>query len=108
LNRQFNDTDCENRYDEDSGKTVPQKEEGDYMIPVINKVRTGKLINLYMNMRGLTVKDVADRLSLGCVQSVYHWLSGRSLPSLDNLYALSRILKVPIDAPVSTSLQPWL
>jgi transcriptional regulator with XRE-family HTH domain len=67
------------------------------MIPVINKVKTGKMIQLYMKMRGLSVQDVADSLSLGCVQSVYHWLSGQSLPSLDNLYALSRMLDVPMD-----------
>ena len=27
----------------------------------------------------------------------YHWLDGQSLPSLDNLYALSKILGVPMD-----------
>ena len=27
----------------------------------------------------------------------YHWLDGQSLPSLDNLYALSKMLGVPMD-----------
>ena len=50
-----------------------------------------------MRLRGITVQDVKVHLSLGCVQSVYHWLDGQSLPTLDNLYALSDLLQVPMD-----------
>lgn len=64
----------------------------------IDAVRTGKQIRKYMNLRGVSVEDVKEYLSLGCVQSVYHWLHGKSLPSLDNLYVLSRYLRVPMDA----------
>ena len=63
----------------------------------IDKVKTGQQIRLLMEKHGLTVKDVKNALSLGCVQSVYHWLNGQSLPTLDNLYALSNLLKVPMD-----------
>ena len=45
----------------------------------------------------MSVKDVQDALFLGCAQSVYHWLDGRSMPTLDNLYALSELLQVPMD-----------
>ncbi len=34
---------------------------------------------------------------MGCVQSVYHWFDGKSMPTLDNLYALSELLQVPMD-----------
>lgn len=67
------------------------------MIPTINKKRTGKNIKAFMEMRGLSVQDVRESLSLGSVQTVYHWLEGKSLPSLDNLYALSELLRVPMD-----------
>ena len=30
-------------------------------------------------------------------RQVYHWLNGRSLPSIDNVYALSELFRVPID-----------
>ena len=50
-----------------------------------------------MNRKGITVKDVQEYLGLGSVQSVYHWLSGRSVPSVDNLYALSELFRVPMD-----------
>lgn len=50
-----------------------------------------------MDKRGLAVKDVQHYLGLGSVQSVYHWLNGVSLPSVDHLYALSQLLQVPVD-----------
>ena len=56
--------------------------------PTIDKVKTGKQIRHLMDSLGLTVMDV---------QAVYHWLNGRSLPSIDNVYALSELFRVPID-----------
>ncbi len=50
-----------------------------------------------MDERGLTVKDVQQYLHLGSVQSVYHWLNGLSMPTVDNLYALSYLFQVPVD-----------
>lgn len=67
------------------------------MVPFIDKQKTGRQIRTWMEMRGLSVQDVRAFLGLGCVQSVYHWLDGKSLPSLDNLYALSELLRVPMD-----------
>lgn len=67
------------------------------MTIAIDKVRTGQQIRLLMEKRGVTVRDVKNALSLACVQSVYHWLDGQSMPTLDNLYALSDLLKVPMD-----------
>ena len=67
------------------------------MIPIIDKIKTGRQIRRLMEIRGITVKDVQTALSLGCVQSVYHWRDGQSMPTLDNLYALSELLKVPMD-----------
>lgn len=51
-----------------------------------------------MDERGLTVKDVQQYLGLGSVQSVYHWLNGISMPTIDNLYALSELFRLPVDA----------
>lgn len=50
-----------------------------------------------MDKRDLAVKDVQHYLGLGSVQSVYHWLNGVSLPSVDHLYALSQLFQVPVD-----------
>ena len=67
------------------------------MTPIIDREKTGKQIRRIMELRGLSVHDVQRFLSLGCVQSVYHWFDGKSMPTIDNLYALSELLQVPMD-----------
>ena len=68
------------------------------MYPLIDKEATGKQIKRIMDYRGITVKQVQEALGLSCVQEIYHWLNGISLPSLDNLYALSELLQVSMDS----------
>ena len=68
------------------------------MFPTIDKRATGINLRRLMDERGITVKDVQKFLGLGCVQSVYRWLDGVSMPTIDHLYALSELLQVSIDA----------
>lgn len=68
------------------------------MFPLINKRETGVNLRRIMDKRGISVKDVQKYLGLSSVQSVYHWLNGITMPTIDNLYALSELLQVPIDA----------
>lgn len=65
--------------------------------PRLDRRRTGGQIRTYMQLRGLSVEDVRKHLMLESPQSVYHWLEGKSLPSVDNLYALGLLLQVPVD-----------
>ena len=67
------------------------------MYPVIDKRETGVNLRRLMDKRNISVKDVQKYLGLNCIQSIYHWLNGISMPSVDNLYALSELLKVPMD-----------
>ena len=67
------------------------------MFPVIDKKKTGVNLRRLMDKRDLSVKEVQEYLKLGSVQSVYHWLNGISLPTVDNLYALSQLLQVSVD-----------
>lgn len=67
------------------------------MVPIINKKETGINLRRIMDKHNITVKQVKQYLGLESVQSVYHWLNGISMPSIDNLYALSELLMVPID-----------
>lgn len=67
------------------------------MLPTIDKRATGVNLRRIMDERGLTVKDIQQYLGLGSVQSIYHWLNGISMPTLDNLYALSGLFRVPVD-----------
>lgn len=67
------------------------------MFPIIDKRKTGIHLRRLMEERDLTVRDVQQYLELGSVQSVYHWLNGISMPTVDNLYALSELFQLPMD-----------
>lgn len=66
--------------------------------PVIDIARTGQNIKQIMKKRGMTVKDIQEFLELNTPQSIYHWFDGRNLPTTDNLYALSELFHLPVDA----------
>ena len=76
------------------------------MIPLIDKRATGIQLRRLMDTRGITVKDVQQYLELGSVQSIYHWLNGISMPTIDNLYALSELFQVTIDEIVRGNRKP--
>ena len=65
--------------------------------PVIDRLKTGHTLKRIMQQYGMTARDVQEYLNLACVQSVYRWMTGISIPTIDNLYALSQLLQVPID-----------
>lgn len=66
--------------------------------PVIDVARTGQNIKRIMELNGMSVKDIQKFLELSTPQSIYHWFDGRNLPTVDNLYALSELFDVPVDA----------
>ena len=78
------------------------------MFPTIDKRATGINLRKLMDERDVTAKDVQQYLGLGCVQSVYRWLDGISMPTVDNLYALSELFRIPIDAIVCGNRKPIL
>lgn len=77
-----------------------------FMFPLINKRETGVNLCRIMDMRGITPKDVQEYLGLGCVQSVYRWIDGVNMPTIDNLYALSQLLQISIDEIVRGNRAP--
>lgn len=66
--------------------------------PVIDIARTGQNIKRIMQNKGFAVKDVQAFLELSTPQGIYHWFYGKSLPTVDNLYALSELFQIPVDA----------
>lgn len=70
---------------------------GAHMYPTINMKATAIRLRQIMKQQKITAKDIQKYLNLSCVQSVYHWLSGRNLPTIDNLYALSGLFQMPMD-----------
>ncbi len=76
------------------------------MFPLINKRENGINLRRIMDERGISPKDVQEYLGLGCVQSVYRWLDGINMPTIDNLYALSELFQVSIDEMVCGNRVP--
>lgn len=67
------------------------------MFPTVNLKATGANIVKLRKARGLSVKDLQMYFGFEQPQAIYKWQWGESLPSVDNLYALSKILNTPID-----------
>lgn len=67
------------------------------MYPLIDKEKTGRWLKLLFAVRGVRPKDIQEYLSLGCIQTVYRWLDGTNIPSMDHLYALSGLLGITVD-----------
>lgn len=66
-------------------------------LPMIDPVLTGANIVRLRKEAGLSVHDLQAIFGFNSPQAIYKWQSGASLPSIDNLIALSRVLHVPID-----------
>lgn len=65
--------------------------------PVIDPAATGKNITRLRTERGLTVRDLQAYFGFEEPQAIYKWQQGKSLPSVDNLYALGALFEVPME-----------
>ena len=63
----------------------------------IQQKETGRQIKKLLMENGYTVKDVQSVMGFENPQAIYKWISGRSLPSLDNFVILSRLLHTSIE-----------
>lgn len=64
--------------------------------PTINLVKTGKNIERLRKERGISVRELQAYFGFEQPQAIYKWQWGRCLPSVDNLFALGKILHVPM------------
>lgn len=64
----------------------------------ISQEKTGRRIRQMTAEKGYSVKDIQEAMGFEKPQAVYKWMSGKSLPSLDNLIILSRILNTSIES----------
>ncbi len=77
------------------------------MFPVIDMVATGENIARLRKARGLTVRDLQNWFGFEEPQAIYKWQKGKSLPTVDNLYALGMLLDVPMEE-ILVTCQPEL
>lgn len=65
--------------------------------PTIDLKATGKRISSLRLEKGYSVRDLQDFFGFEQPQAIYKWQWGQSLPSVDNLFALSRLFNTSID-----------
>lgn len=63
----------------------------------IRQQETGCRIKQLLADNGYTVKDVQGAMGFENPQAIYKWISGKSLPSIDNLVILTRLLHTSIE-----------
>ena len=63
----------------------------------IQQKETGSRIKSLLRESGYTVRDIQNAMGFENPQAIYKWISGRSLPSLDNFVILSRLLHTSIE-----------
>lgn len=66
-------------------------------LPYIDVIATGININDLRMSAGLSVKDVQNVFGFSTPQAVYKWIRGDSIPSIDNLVVLAKVLGVTIN-----------
>lgn len=65
--------------------------------PVIDMKATGARIVELRKKNHLRVEDISRFMGFETGQAVYKWQRGESLPSVDNLFALSRLFGTSVD-----------
>ena len=65
--------------------------------PVIDMKATGAKIQQLREECGFTVRDLQYFVGFEEPTAIYHWQSGKNLPTVDNLCALSKLFGVPMD-----------
>ena len=63
----------------------------------INMKATGERLKKLCEENCVTIKRIQEELQIGAYKSIYNWFAGKTLPSLDNMYRLSRLLGVPME-----------
>lgn len=65
--------------------------------PVIDTKKTGKRISDLRKEKGIKIRELCEYMGFTEPQAIYKWQRGDSLPTVDNLFALSRILGTAIE-----------
>ena len=66
-------------------------------IPVVDLNKTGQNICILRKRSGVSVRELQELLGFATPQAIYKWQHGISLPTVDNLVALARILDVSME-----------
>lgn len=69
-----------------------------FTYPTIDLKATGKNIIRLRKERNFSVRDLQEYFGFESPQAIYKWQWGESLPTVDNLYALSVLFNVSMNS----------
>ena len=63
----------------------------------IQPKKTGERIKKLLLEKGYTIREIQGAFGFENPQAIYKWISGKSLPNIDNFIILSRLLHTSIE-----------
>lgn len=63
----------------------------------LNKKKTGKRIQTAITSSKYSFTDVARALELTSERTVYYWINGKKIPSLENIINLSLMFNIKVE-----------
>ena len=64
--------------------------------PMIDVRATGRNIDRLLTEKQISVRTLQTYFGFDTPRAIYKWLRGEHLPSVDHLFALSRLLQIPL------------
>lgn len=64
--------------------------------PMIDVRATGQNISHLLKQRQISIRTLQAYFGFDSPRAIYKWLRGENLPTVDNLFALSKLLRVPM------------
>ena len=68
-----------------------------YTYPMIDAKKTGEWLRYLCKRKNIAVADIQEKLHIASNQAIYAWFNGKTLPSLNNLYALGELIGMAMD-----------
>ncbi|MCD8338542.1 MAG: helix-turn-helix transcriptional regulator, partial [Lachnospiraceae bacterium] len=76
--------------------------------PLIDTGKTGRRLRNLSRQKDISVQEIQRCLGLTSNQAVYEWFNGKCLPTLNNFFALSKLLQTTMeDLLVLREETPW-
>lgn len=64
---------------------------------MIDMKKTGEWLRYLCKRKNLTVADIQEKLQIASNQAIYAWFNGKTLPSLNNMYALGDLMEISVN-----------
>lgn len=64
---------------------------------MIDAKKTGEWLRYLCKRKNIAVAEIQEKLQIASNQAIYAWFNGKTLPSLNNLYALGDLMGIAMN-----------